>query len=421
MNDDQNRIFISIAAYRDPQLVPTIDDCILKADKPDRLRFGICWQHEADDPGIPNSNDSQFRLLDVPWQQSRGACWARAEVMKLWQGEEWFLQLDSHCRLARGWDTKLIQYICKTASSKPILSTYACAFTPGENSPLTGDPLQVGFREFSMHGIPCFAPIGIPNWKTLKKPFRARFLSAGFLFTHGKFVEEVPYDPELYFLGEEIALSMRAFTSGYDIFHPSEPIVWHEYRRTKAPKHWSDHVKSKGIDREWHLLDATSKTKVKQLLAGEYIGPYGLGSVRTLKEYEAYTGLDFRLRRAQDYTRRGLEPPNPKADPDWAQTFNTWQVQIEVNRASLPSAALDDPAFWYVGIHDHDDLELYRRDVTSSEFDAVVTGQTQIIIERSFDSSRLPTKWTVWPKSRSAGWLQKIQGSLDDRTRKIVG
>jgi Glycosyltransferase (GlcNAc) len=49
----------------------------------------------------------------------------RAEVMKLWRGEQWFLQVDSHCRFAAGWDDKLIRMAGQTGSPKPVLSTYA--------------------------------------------------------------------------------------------------------------------------------------------------------------------------------------------------------------------------------------------------------------------------------------------------------
>ena len=39
------RIFIQIAAYRDNELLPTIKNMLDKADNPENLRFGICWQH----------------------------------------------------------------------------------------------------------------------------------------------------------------------------------------------------------------------------------------------------------------------------------------------------------------------------------------------------------------------------------------
>ena len=82
----------------------------------------------------------------------------------------------------------------------------------------------MAFQGFTADGIPHMRPLAIPNWQSLHRPFRARFLSAGFLFAPGTFVREVPYDPELYFLGEEAAMTLRAFTHGYDLFHPTRPL-----------------------------------------------------------------------------------------------------------------------------------------------------------------------------------------------------
>src|SRR4029077_19460085 len=101
-------IFVSIAAYRDPELMTTIGDCLQRARYPDDLRFGICWQHADDEIAPPDFADRRLHVLDVPWQDSRGACWARAEIMKLWDGEDFFLQLDSHHRFIDGWDAALL-------------------------------------------------------------------------------------------------------------------------------------------------------------------------------------------------------------------------------------------------------------------------------------------------------------------------
>ena len=46
---NNNKIFIQIASYRDPQLLPTIKDCISKAKHPNNLVFAIAWQHSPDD------------------------------------------------------------------------------------------------------------------------------------------------------------------------------------------------------------------------------------------------------------------------------------------------------------------------------------------------------------------------------------
>ena len=111
-------IFISIASYRDPQLVPTVEDCLARARHPERLRFGICWQHGADETGLPWTDDPRFRIIDVDWKDSRGVCWARAEVMKRYNGETFYLQLDSHHRFADDWDVTAIDELQRTGSDE---------------------------------------------------------------------------------------------------------------------------------------------------------------------------------------------------------------------------------------------------------------------------------------------------------------
>jgi hypothetical protein len=413
---ENDLVFVSIAAYRDLQLVPTVEDCISKAEHPGQLRFGICWQHGAEQSSLPWQHDERFRILDIPWRESQGACWARAEVMKLWQGEQWFLQVDSHCRFAPGWDTKLKQMMQQTGSPQPILSTYATAFTP-ENEVLAGVPLQMALQGFTPEGIPHMRPLGIRNWQTLHRPLRARFVSAGFLFAPGMFVQQVPYDPELYFLGEEAAMTLRAFTHGYDFFHPTEILVWHDYVRKDAVKHWDDHTEANQAPIEWGQRDLLSRSKVKKLLAGEAVDPFGLGAVRTIADYEQYAGLSFRLRRAQDYTTRSEEPPNPPLEANWPDHIYSWLVRIHLKQEDLPGS---DYAFWYIGVHDEQGNEIYRRDLSQAEVEALPLHEPRLVLVCELQSGSIPASWTVGPVSRAHGWLKKLQGPFAEGDYAIL-
>ena len=192
----------------------------------------------------------------------------------------------------------------------------------------------MNFDGFTEDGIVIFRPGGIPDWKSRKTPVPSRFLSAHFLFAPGCFVEEVPYDPDLYFLGEEITLTVRAYTHGYDLFHPSEVIVWHEYTREYRTKHWDDHLDSFGEQ------DAASRLRAGQFLVNPNFGPYGCGRARTVAEYEAYAGLNFRLRRCQDHTRYHFLLPNPPLEPDWAEHIRDNRVRIAFDVGRLPIEAV---------------------------------------------------------------------------------
>lgn len=402
---DDDLIFISIAAYRDRQLNATVLSCLQAATHPDRLRFGICWQHDSTEQ--PPLADDRLRVLDIPWQGSGGACWARAEVMKLWKGEPWYLQLDSHCRMRPGWDTLLIDTAKNTGSEKPVLSTYATPFTPGDNEVLQPLPLQMALQGFTREGVPHFRPVAIPYWESRTRPLRARFLSAGFLFAPGAFVEEIPYDPQLYFLGEEAAMTLRAFTHGYDLYHPAEAIVWHDYIRAEHVKHWDDHVEAQ-TTQTWQELDLVSKQRVSALLAGQPLDGFNLGTVRTLLDYERYAGLSFDHRKAQGYTMRAEEPPNPAAPEDWNESVYEWIVRLPVPVLALAPGAWDDVSFWYIGVFDELDNEIYRKDLSAADVAALNRTESEMILVCELQSESIPVAWKVWPVSRTAGWLTSV-------------
>ena len=124
------KIFIQIASYRDPQLIPTIESAIANAKRPKNLVFGISRQFHPDDKFddlTPYKKDKRFRILDIPYDQSRGACWARNQLQQLYRDEEYTLQIDSHMRFAPNWDDemiKMIKQLQKKGYKKPVLTGY---------------------------------------------------------------------------------------------------------------------------------------------------------------------------------------------------------------------------------------------------------------------------------------------------------
>ena len=106
------KIFIQIASYRDPQLIPTIKDCIKNAKKPEKLVFSIAWQHSTEDSWDnldEFKSDDRFKIVDINYEDSKGACWARNQLQQNYDGEEYTLQLDSHHRFVENWDEELIK------------------------------------------------------------------------------------------------------------------------------------------------------------------------------------------------------------------------------------------------------------------------------------------------------------------------
>ena len=298
-------IFVSIAAYRDSELVSTVLDCIAKAENPDDLRIVICWQHSAGESIPELQGDPRIEIIDFDAADSRGACWARAEVMKRYAGEDYFCQVDSHTRWTPHWDLKAKKALAATGSPRPLLTCFPPAYQPGEPLNPAARPARTVLRWFK-HGLPAFAPKGITEPSALERPERARFLSACFIFADGDFVRRVPYDPELYFFGEEITLGLRAFTWGYDLFHPHEVLAYHYYIREGWPRHWWDHVGNTEVP--WWKLDKRSMAHARYVLQQPRVRQFGCGPVRSAAEYETYCGINFTEMTCTDEARDGVEP-----------------------------------------------------------------------------------------------------------------
>lgn len=275
-----NKIFIQIASYRDTQLIPTLKDCIQNADKPENLTFGICWQHDETENLTEFLNDERFKIISIHYNKSKGCCWARNLLQSLYNDEEYTLQLDSHHRFIQGWDTTLIDMYKKLVNngiSKPLITTYLPSYNP-ENDPIerVQCPWQISFKEYTKDHQVLFIPSHINNWQSLTEPVLAKFYSAHFAFASGSFVKEVPHDPLLYFTGEEMSITVRAYTHGYTLYHPHILIAWHEYTRNYRNKHWGDH-------KDWWKIDKFSKEHYLTIFHN--YGIYGLGKERTIEDY----------------------------------------------------------------------------------------------------------------------------------------
>jgi hypothetical protein len=414
------KIFVQIASYRDPELENTVKSMIENSKKPNNLRIGICRQYHPED-GFDTLDeyrkDKRFRILDVLYSDSKGVCWARNQVQQLYGGEEYTLQIDSHMRFEKNWDDtliKMVKQLQKKGFPKPLLTGYVSSFNP-ENDPAERiqEPWRMAFDRFIPEGAVFFLPETIPGWEKLKEPVTSRFYSAHFAFTLGQFSTEVQHDPEFYFHGEEISIAVRAFTHGYDLFHPHKVVVWHEYTRKGRTKQWDD-------DKDWGNKNNLSHQKNRQLFGmdGEEVtmdfSTYGFGTERTLKDYEIYSGLRFSNRAVQQHTIDKNYPPNPtiyQTEEEWESSFaSIFKHCIDIGFDSVPET---DYEYWVVAFHDENDETIHRQDADIHEINRMKNDPDGYCkVWREFQTSHKPKYWVVWPHSTSKGWCDRITGNL---------
>ena len=415
-----SKIFVQIASYRDPQLEPTIKSMLENADKPENLVLSICRQYNPED-GFDTLDeyrkDKRFKIIDVIYTESKGACWARNLLQQQYDGEGYTLQLDSHHRFTPHWDTELIKMIKdlqKDGYPKPLLTGYIPSFDP-DNDPgaRVQEPWRMVFDRFIPEGAVFFLPETIPNWQSLNRPVTSRFYSAHFCFTLGEFSEEVQHDPLFYFHGEEISIAARAYTHGYDLFHPHKPIIWHEYTRKGRTKQWDD-------DKQWGDKNnvAHKRNRVLFGMDGETdvidFGKYGFGSVRTLREYEKFSGLLFERRAIQQETIDKKYPPNTynyQTEEEWKDSFSSiFKHCIDVGYSQVPEK---DYEFWVVAFHDENDNTIFRKDSDVNEINGYFNDPDGYCkVWREFQTTIKPKYWVVWPYSTSKGWCERLTGNL---------
>ena len=370
-----DKIFVQIASYRDVELPRTIESAIESAQYPSRLTFGICWQYDeytyTDLDG--RLCDNRFSISQVYYEESRGCCWARNQTNLLYQGEKYTLQVDAHTRFAQDWDSRYIAMLESIDSDKPVLSTYPAPYKYVDGREQLC--IDRGMQRLVMGRM-------FRNLTTVfktelvedgSKPAPSKFLGAGQIFTLGQFCRDVEYDPELYHAGEEINLSVRAFTHGYDFFCPNDDLVWHYYQHP-MPHHWSDHGQTQ---------DQQAIARLRTLFVGDHteLGRHGLGTARKLAEYEQHSGTDFKARL---YRRR-------------EKCHFKREVQLDVSGIDERC----DYDFWIFSLRDIDDEEIYRRDIYDKD---VLERQTDtLLIDEELEDEAF--SYMIWPHTEKDGFL----------------
>jgi hypothetical protein len=402
--NSMNSIFVQIASYRDTELIPTIEDCISKAKFPENLVFGIAWQHSNEQNLSKYKEDKRFKILDIPYKESKGASWARSQINSLYSDEKYTLQIDSHTRFIQNWDEELISMWESMNDPYAVLTTYPSDYYPNLPEEKWVKTPYVIHTHSILDGKTQQRPRVLPNWEDIKSPIRAIHLAAGFVFSIGQMIKDVPYDPNLYFIGEEMNLSIRLYTHGYNLYHPHKIIIWHYYIRKGNPKHWDDHS-------DWGNNSLQADIRNDCLLKRKFdinLGIYNLGNKRTLEEYQNYSGIDYTRNILHLDTIDGKEPPRDLSD------FSKWSYEIKEHRETIKwNYNIIDKTkpyrFWAFIFKDQTNNEIYRQDVLYSEDKDLLDGikREKEFVFNYYSPAQKPSVLIIWPYAESMEWLNK--------------
>lgn len=274
------RTLVVVPAYRDPGLAATVADALAKAARPSDVRFAICHQFDATTRHQLDrwSDDPRILVDAVPADRSDGVGWARARAGAMHTDEEFALQIDAHCRFAEGWDEVLVSEHEAVDRDRPLLTGRLPGFRPTDAGIETLDDAPTvamagsWAARFENRMVPEVGPgAGDP----------VPFLSAGFVFGRAGWLHDVGADPECVFGGEQTALSLRAYTHGYDATTCTRGVIWHLDTHA-SPRWWDDRSPEEVVARvrAW-------RRRLRGLLVGDDIGGgfSGLGRRRTVEAF----------------------------------------------------------------------------------------------------------------------------------------
>lgn len=289
-------IFVQIPSYHDYEIGRTVRDAIRKSSGNNIINFGLhVSYYKTNDIDIPILDNVKFKISEAPDNLGQGT--SRGIANDFYNGEDYYLQIDSHTRFEKDWDKSLIEdyTFYKEIGLKPVLSCYPGAYSYGENgATIFNESKDVSYTDF-VEELSFLENCHIPHQRAvpnLSDNIFTRSVSGGSIFSDGSIASIKP-NKDMYFWGEEILTAVRLYTHGYDLLLPRKQNLYHlYYDSSKREKNQRRQVGEDFPD-IIQEIDRKSKYELGKILDNKIIGPDALGSVRTLEEYQIFAGINF--------------------------------------------------------------------------------------------------------------------------------
>lgn len=273
-----DKIYVSLASYKDTELVDTVYSLLRRAKNPERVFVSIFSQDD-----VHPKLDNIFKLFDVKdfsykkvqSSKARGVGYARSKTQELLSEDfKYYLQVDSHTRFIQDWDSILISEYEESQNfwKMPIVfSSYPLPYIYDKN----GNEVLLSKDEANIVDI---TPVdGDLLYKTeYGSKIIGRYgevhphFCAGFVFSLSEHILKVPYDQQIYFTGEEHTMSIRLFCEDISIIAPPRSYVYHHYYGEETrEKHWQ-------VDPNWGVLEKESFERIRLFFTFDKLDGYGI-------------------------------------------------------------------------------------------------------------------------------------------------
>ena len=298
---NNDKILILIASYCDDELLNTVHSALIQADNPSRIHFSICYQSDnlKDYEELKKINNCKIKYMKA--SEARGTCYARNICKQMIEDEKFVFQIDSHMRFVKHYDSKLIEQFTSLNDSKASISFYPPSCTEEMmklplddkifDNPGPGCIMHV--KNFRKDLFP-FLEFGAMQIDNNDTPFRKNpFISAANYFALADIYKTILEDPKMFFYGDELPMAIRYYTNGMNNYTASKCYIYHKYvsKLRKMPE-----ITNSYVNEQYRFLKLLKLGEYEYDYDNEFDGieQFGLGKVRSLKDFENFSGVDFK-------------------------------------------------------------------------------------------------------------------------------
>jgi hypothetical protein len=216
-------IFISIASYNDPSLAKTIRSALNAADNPGGLSFGLGLQY-YEDPDL--SEFDNLKIISYDPDTRPGIIKIRHNISKLYEDQDYYLQIDSHYKFSQSWDTELLESyekISREADVSKLILFPLEVYPDGIMTSYFVPTLE--HREIG----PVLHPLPVNGKSQEYEDYHEIFFGrVGQIFLPGSYIKDVGLDEYSHTSMEIAYFSYRAIMSGYRFFQLNKALMWQD-------------------------------------------------------------------------------------------------------------------------------------------------------------------------------------------------
>lgn len=276
-----DKIFVSIASYRDQELLDTVFSILRQAKNPSSLFLSIFSQDDKH-PDLESVfkifGIKDYKYVKVHYSDARGVGYARFKTQEhLNNSYKYYIQVDSHTQFIENWDEIIIEHYEKARGywGDLIFTAY-----PG-----TYEYTETGNIKFATSLVPTCLRI---QEASTGSPFRFEpkykeyvggdigefhgYFCAGLAFGYSKYFLDVPYDPEIYFNGEEQTLAIRFYCKDIKLVAPPYNYCFHHYTGKKRIRHWEN-------SETWKTYDEIGIKRLNDFFEYKLDATYGISDI----------------------------------------------------------------------------------------------------------------------------------------------